>query len=337
MANDITLTITGNLTDDPELRFTPTGEAVARFRIASSPRYLDRHTGEWKDGRPLYLTCNVWRQQAEHVAESLQRGMRVIVEGRLKQRTYETSEGDKRTVYELEVIEAGPSLRNATATVTPRQERPDGHARTYRGPVGRHLPRAPRTRTRHHGLRLLTASVGRNATPLRPPTTKDTAHAPRCLDPTRSPPWLDGHHRRRPPRSPSSATPGTSLSPSPAWSREPPSSPAPASAKPAPSTSAGSTRCYERVPRTSPSTPPKRSWADAATAPNLRARSRGSGRALARGVWGLAAPDPAPRAGRPPTGRATPHRTRRPARPPRPPRDPQAARDDVWGPPSHER
>ncbi|SPL88452.1 Single-stranded DNA-binding protein [[Actinomadura] parvosata subsp. kistnae] len=119
MANDIVITITGNLTDDPELRFTPTGEAVARFRVASSPRFLDRHSGEWKDGRPLYLTCSAWRQQAEHVAESLQRGMRVIVEGRLKQRTYETTEGDKRTVYELEVIEAGPSLRNATAKVTP--------------------------------------------------------------------------------------------------------------------------------------------------------------------------------------------------------------------------
>ncbi|PRX48954.1 single-strand DNA-binding protein [Nonomuraea fuscirosea] len=119
MANDVTITLTGNLTDDPELRFTPTGDAVARFRVASSPRFLDRQSGEWKDGRPLYMTCNVWRQQAEHVAESLQRGMRVIVEGRLKQRTYETTEGGKRTVYEVEVIEVGPSLRSATARVTP--------------------------------------------------------------------------------------------------------------------------------------------------------------------------------------------------------------------------
>ncbi|GAA4979169.1 single-strand DNA-binding protein [Nonomuraea thailandensis] len=119
MANDIVITLTGNLTDDPELRFTPTGDAVARFRVASSPRYLDRQSSQWKDGRPLYMTCSVWRQQAEHVAESLQRGMRVIVEGRLKQRTYDTAEGDKRTVYELEVIEVGPSLRNATARVTP--------------------------------------------------------------------------------------------------------------------------------------------------------------------------------------------------------------------------
>ncbi|MEV1005471.1 single-stranded DNA-binding protein [Nonomuraea sp. NPDC050202] len=119
MANDIVITLTGNLTDDPELRFTPTGDAVARFRVASSPRFLDRQSGQWKDGRPLYMTCSVWRQQAEHVAESLQRGMRVIVEGRLKQRTYETAEGDKRTVYELEVIEVGPSLRNTTVRLTP--------------------------------------------------------------------------------------------------------------------------------------------------------------------------------------------------------------------------
>ncbi|GAA1265922.1 hypothetical protein Psi02_07420 [Planotetraspora silvatica] len=116
-AGDTTITIVGNLVDDPELRFTPTGQAVARFRIASTPRFLDRQTNEWKDGEGLFLTCNVWRQAAENVAESLQRGMRVIVQGRLRQRSYETKEGEKRTVYEVEVDEVGPSLRNATAKV----------------------------------------------------------------------------------------------------------------------------------------------------------------------------------------------------------------------------
>ena len=116
-AGDTTITLIGNLTDDPELRFTPSGAAVAKFRVASTPRYLDRQTGEWKDGEPLFLNCNVWRQAAEHVAESLQRGMRVIVSGRLRQRSYETREGEKRTVFELEVDEIGPSLRYATAKV----------------------------------------------------------------------------------------------------------------------------------------------------------------------------------------------------------------------------
>ncbi|MEV4802712.1 single-stranded DNA-binding protein [Nonomuraea sp. NPDC049421] len=116
-AGDTVITIVGNLVDDPELRFTPTGQAVARFRIASTPRYMDRQTNEWKDGESLFLTCNVWRQAAENAAESLQRGMRVIVQGRLKQRSYETKEGEKRTVYEVEVDEVGPSLRNATAKV----------------------------------------------------------------------------------------------------------------------------------------------------------------------------------------------------------------------------
>ncbi|MET9069991.1 single-stranded DNA-binding protein [Streptosporangium sandarakinum] len=116
-AGDTQITIVGNLVDDPELRFTPTGQAVARFRIASTPRFLDRQTNEWKDGEGLFLTCNVWRQAAENVAESLQRGMRVIVQGRLRQRSYETKEGEKRTVYEVEVDEVGPSLRNATAKV----------------------------------------------------------------------------------------------------------------------------------------------------------------------------------------------------------------------------
>jgi single-strand DNA-binding protein len=117
MAGETTITVIGNLTDDPELRFTPSGAAVAKFRIASTPRTLDRTTGEWKDGEPLFLACSVWRQVAENVAESLQRGARVIVSGRLRQRSYETREGEKRTVIELEVDEIGPSLRYATAKV----------------------------------------------------------------------------------------------------------------------------------------------------------------------------------------------------------------------------
>jgi len=117
-AGDTVITIIGNLVDDPELRFTPNGAAVAKFRIASTPRYMDKATNEWKDGDSLYLSCNVWRQAAENVAESLTRGMRVIVQGRLKQRSYETKEGEKRTVYEIEVDEVGPSLRNATAKVS---------------------------------------------------------------------------------------------------------------------------------------------------------------------------------------------------------------------------
>jgi single-strand DNA-binding protein len=117
MAGETTITVVGNLTDDPELRFTPSGAAVAKFRIASTPRTLDRQTNEWKDGEPLFLACNIWRDAAEHVAESLQRGSRVIVQGRLRQRSYETREGEKRTVYELEVDEIGPSLRYATAKV----------------------------------------------------------------------------------------------------------------------------------------------------------------------------------------------------------------------------
>src|SRR4051812_29603116 len=117
MAGETTITVVGNLTDAPELRFTPSGAAVAKFRIASTPRTMDRQSGEWKDGEPLFLACNVWRDAAEHVAESLQRGARVIVQGRLRQRSYETREGEKRTVYELEVDEIGPSLRYATAKV----------------------------------------------------------------------------------------------------------------------------------------------------------------------------------------------------------------------------
>jgi single-strand DNA-binding protein len=125
MAGETVITLVGNLVDDPELRFTPSGAAVAKFRIASTPRTFDRQTNEWKDGESLFLTCNVWRQPAENVAESLQRGMRVIVQGRLRQRSYDTKEGEKRTVYEVEVDEVGPSLRSATAKVT-RASRPGG-------------------------------------------------------------------------------------------------------------------------------------------------------------------------------------------------------------------
>ena len=117
MAGDTTITVVGNLTDDPELRFTPSGAAVAKFRIASTPRFMDKASGQWKDGEPLFLACNIWREAAEHVAESLSRGSRVIVTGRLRQRSYETREGEKRTVIELEVDEIGPSLRYATAKV----------------------------------------------------------------------------------------------------------------------------------------------------------------------------------------------------------------------------
>jgi len=114
---DTPITVVGNLVADPELRFISTGQPVASFRIASTPRTRDAASGEWKDGDSLFLTCNVWRQAAENVAESLQRGMRVIVTGRLKQRNYETKEGEKRTVYEVEVDDVGPSLRNASAKV----------------------------------------------------------------------------------------------------------------------------------------------------------------------------------------------------------------------------
>ena len=117
-AGDTNITMIGNLVNDPELRFTPSGAAVAKFTVASTPRYLDKNTNEWKDGDSLFLNCQIWRQAAENVAESLTRGMRVIVSGRLKQRSYETKEGEKRTVFEVEVDEVGPSLRNATAKVT---------------------------------------------------------------------------------------------------------------------------------------------------------------------------------------------------------------------------
>jgi single-strand DNA-binding protein len=118
MAGETQITVVGNLVDDPELRFTPSGAAVANFRIASTPRTFNRQTNEWEDGDTLFLSCSIWRQAAENVAESLTRGIRVIVQGRLKARTYETREGEKRTVFEVDVDEVGPSLRSATAKVT---------------------------------------------------------------------------------------------------------------------------------------------------------------------------------------------------------------------------
>jgi len=135
-AGDTQITIVGNLVDDPQLRYTPTGNAVANFRIASTPRFMDRQTNEWKDGDSLFLSCNIWRQAAENVAESLQRGMRVIVQGRLRQRSYETREGEKRTVYEIEVDEVGPSLRNASAKVTKSSRSGGGGGGGYGGGGG---------------------------------------------------------------------------------------------------------------------------------------------------------------------------------------------------------
>ena len=143
MSNETTLTITGNLVDDPELRFTPAGQPVARFRIASTPRFRDNKTGEWKDGDSLFLTVNVWRQAAENVAESMTRGTRVIVTGRLRQRSYETKEGEKRTVYELEADEVGVSLRNATAKVARVTRTSGGEAQAAARAAGRTPTRGP--------------------------------------------------------------------------------------------------------------------------------------------------------------------------------------------------
>jgi single-strand DNA-binding protein len=126
MAGDTVITVIGNLTNDPELRWTPSGAAVANFTIASTPRTLDRETQEWKDGEALFLRCSVWRQAAENVAESLTRGSRVLAHGRLKQRSFETKEGEKRSVIELEADEIGPSLRYATATVAKAARSGDG-------------------------------------------------------------------------------------------------------------------------------------------------------------------------------------------------------------------
>ena len=125
-AGDIVVTVVGNLTNDPELRFTPSGAAVASFTVASSSRYLDKATNEWKDSEPVYLRCSVWRQYAENVAESLTKGTRVIVTGKLKQRSYETREGEKRTVMEVEVDDVGPALRYATAKVNRVQRQGGG-------------------------------------------------------------------------------------------------------------------------------------------------------------------------------------------------------------------
>ncbi|GGW95412.1 hypothetical protein GCM10010341_15810 [Streptomyces noursei] len=132
MAGETVITLIGNLVDDPELRFTPSGAAVAKFRVASTPRAFDRQSNEWKDGESLFLTCAVWRQAAENAAESLTRGTRVIVRGRLKQRSYEDREGTKRTVYELDVEDVGVSLKNASAKVTK-----SGGQRAAAAPAGR--------------------------------------------------------------------------------------------------------------------------------------------------------------------------------------------------------
>jgi len=130
MAGDTSITITGNLVADPELRYTPSGAAVCNFRVASTPRAFDKNTSEWKDGESLFLSCNVWRQPAENAAESLTRGMRVIVTGRLKQRSWETKEGEKRTVFEVDVDDVGPSLKNASAKVNKTERsRNDGAAK----------------------------------------------------------------------------------------------------------------------------------------------------------------------------------------------------------------
>lgn len=126
MAGETVITVVGNLTADPELRFTPSGAAVANFTVASTPRTFDRQSGEWKDGQALFLRCNLWRQPAENAAESLTRGARVVVQGRLRQRSYETQEGEKRTVVEMEVDEIGPSLRYATAKVSKVQRSGSG-------------------------------------------------------------------------------------------------------------------------------------------------------------------------------------------------------------------
>jgi single-strand DNA-binding protein len=135
VAGDTTITVVGNLTADPELRFTPSGAAVANFTVASTPRIYDRQSGEWKDGEALFLRCNIWREAAENVAESLTRGSRVIVTGRLKQRSFETREGEKRTVVEVEVDEIGPSLRYATAKVN-KASRSGGGGGGYGGGGG---------------------------------------------------------------------------------------------------------------------------------------------------------------------------------------------------------
>lgn len=146
MAGETILTVIGNLTNDPELRFTPSGSAVANFTIASTPRTFDRQSNEWKDGETLFLRCSVWKEAAENVAESLTKGMRVIVSGRLKSRSYETKEGEKRTVIELEVDEIGPSLRHANAKVNRTQRSGNnGGGQASGGNWGGNQPAAPTT------------------------------------------------------------------------------------------------------------------------------------------------------------------------------------------------
>ena len=135
MAGETVITVIGNLTGDPELRFTPSGAAVASFTVASTPRSFDRETSQWKDGDPLFLRCSVWRQYAEKVAESLTKGMQVMVQGRLKQRSYQTREGENRTVVELDVDDVGPTLRFATAKVT-KSQRGSGGGGGYGGGGG---------------------------------------------------------------------------------------------------------------------------------------------------------------------------------------------------------
>ncbi len=183
-AGDTQITIAGNLVDDPELRFTPAGQPVARFRVASTPRFLDKQPNEWKDGDSLFLTCNVWRQAAENVAESLTRGMRVIVSGRLRQRSYETKEGEKRTVYEVEVDDVGPSLRNASAKVNrvARSGADGGYGGGQRahggqgGQGGREPPAAAAGRAAAKGARAATAAGiptrGRPTDPAATPTNR---------------------------------------------------------------------------------------------------------------------------------------------------------------------
>lgn len=140
MAGETTITIVGNLTGDPELRFTPSGAAVANFTVASTPRTFDRQSNEWKDGETLFMRCSIWRDAAENVAESLQRGTRVIVTGRLKSRSYETKEGEKRTVVEMDVDEVGPSLRYANAKVTKTQRGGGGGGGDFGGGGQQHDP-----------------------------------------------------------------------------------------------------------------------------------------------------------------------------------------------------
>ncbi|MGI8435041.1 MAG: single-stranded DNA-binding protein [Nocardioidaceae bacterium] len=136
MAGETIITVVGNLTDDPDLRFTPSGAAVANFTVASTARFFDKQTSEWKDGDPLFMRCSVWRQAAENVAESLQRGMRVVVQGRLKQRSYETREGEKRSVVELDVDEIGAALKYATAKITKTTRSGSGDGSSYSGGAG---------------------------------------------------------------------------------------------------------------------------------------------------------------------------------------------------------